>query len=523
MTGFLNDYILTILIFFPIAGALLVSVLPRSISRQAAVAVSVIELLLSLHLWAHWGSAPRDEAGYRFAQNSLWIPEFGINYHLGVDGISVMLILLTTFLTPVCLLAAWTDISQHTKEFAVCFLLLVAVIIGVFTALDLILFFIFWEASLVPMYLLIGVWGGARRIYASVKFFLYTMIGSVLMWTAMLYVYFQQPEGTRSFDLMNFGEAARRIQTQSPETALWLFAAFALAFSIKIPLFPFHTWLPDAHTEAPTAGSVDLAAVLLKTGAYGFVRFAIPFFPDAARAFAPIMIVLSLLGIVYGALVCTMQTDFKRVIAYSSVSHVGFVMLGIFAALGAGRYGDLAMTGATLQMVNHGITSAALFLLVGILYERRHTRELSQFGGIGQVMPRYMVLFWIATFASVGLPGLNAFVGEYLILQGVANAQFWYAAVAATGVILGAIYMLRTVRRVMFGEITREENRALKDVNPREMFVVGSVLAFAVWIGLYPKPILDIIYPDAATVVTKQFNAGLSPDGNVAANKWARR
>jgi NADH-quinone oxidoreductase subunit M len=436
-----------------------------------------------------------------------------------------MLILLTTFLTPVCLLAAWTDISQHTKEFAICFLLLVAVIIGVFSALDLILFFIFWEASLVPMYLLIGVWGGARRIYASVKFFLYTMIGSVLMWTAMLYVYFQQPEGTRSFDLMSFGRAARDIQSQNPDVALWLFAAFALAFSIKIPLFPFHTWLPDAHTEAPTAGSVDLAAVLLKTGAYGFIRFAIPFFPDAAQAFAPVMIVLSLLGIVYGALVCTMQTDFKRVIAYSSVSHVGFVMLGIFAALSTAResYGALAMTGATLQMVNHGITSAALFLLVGILYERRHTRELSQFGGIGQVMPRYMVLFWVATFASVGLPGLNAFVGEYLILQGVADAEFWYAAVAATGVILGAIYMLRTVRRVMFGEIIHEENRTLRDVNPREMIVVGSVLVFAVWIGLYPKPFLDVIYPDAATVTTRQFGAGLSVNRNVAGNHLARR
>jgi len=499
MMARLDDYLLSVLIFFPILGALVIAILPRSLSRPAAIVVALIEFVLSLQLWVLWDHVPISEQGFRFTQNVPWIPEYGIHYHLAVDGISLLLILLTTFLTPICLLAAWTDISQHRKEFAICFLLLAAAIIGVFTSLDMMLFFTFWEAGLIPMYLLIGVWGGTRRIYAAAKFFLYTMFGSVLMWLAMLYVYFQQPEGARSFDIAAFGEAARRIDSQNPSVAIWLFAAFALAFAIKIPLFPFHTWLPDAHTEAPTAGSVDLAAVLLKTGAYGFIRFAIPFFPEAAHSAAPVMVVLSLIGIIYGALVCMMQTDFKRLVAYSSVSHLGFVMLGIFAALEAERFGDIAMSGATLQMINHGITSGALFLLVGILYERRHTREISEFGGLAKVMPRYLVFFWLAVFASIGLPGLNSFVGEYLILQGVADANFWYAAIASTGVILGAVYLLRATRSVMYGEITNEANRTLPDINPRETFVLASILALAVWIGVYPKPFLDIINPDAAT------------------------
>lgn len=496
--------LLTALILLPLVGAVLVALAPRTWARPIAVTLAVLTFGLSLLLLPGWSSGLMEHAGYRFEVNVPWLSNLGVSYHVGVDGLSLWLLLLTTFLTPLVILASWTDIKSRVRAFVICLLLLESALVGVFVALDVVLFYIFWEVVLIPMYLLIGVWGGPRRIYAAIKFFLFTMAGSVLMLAAILYLYLAQPAGTRTFDLPAFLATARQVDATQPGIALWLFAAFTLAFAIKVPLFPLHTWLPDAHTEAPTAGSVMLAAVLLKMGTYGFLRFSIPCFPAAADQAAPLMVSLALIGIVYGALVAMMQTDIKKLVAYSSVSHLGFVVLGIFAALSAGPLGPLAITGASLQMVNHGISTGALFLLVGVLYERRHTREVTAFGGIAQVMPRYTILFWLALFSSIGLPGLNGFVGEYLILQGTVAANFWYAAAAATGVILGAVYMLRMFRAVMFGELTQDANRNLRDVNLREQFVLGITLAVAVLIGVVPGHFLRFIEPDAARVLQSE-------------------
>jgi len=495
----LNSWILTILIAVPLIGALLVALLPRRVSRYSGLLVAALTFALSLYLWTNWATAT---SGFRFEQNMEWLPQLGIHYHVGVDGLSLFLILLTTFLTPLCMLAAWRDITKCPKEFAVCLLLLEGILIGVFAALDVILFYIFWEAVLVPMCLIIGVWGGPRRIHAALKFFVYTMAGSVLMWVAFLYVYFKPAAGAAtSFDYGPFGDAARAIDSSDPHVALWLFAAFAVAFAIKVPLFPLHTWLPSAYTEAPSAGTVMLAAVLSKMGVYGFIRFALPFFPHSANTAAPLMCALAIVGIIYGALVAIRQTDFKRIIAYSSISHLGLVVLGVFAALLADKNADVALSGAILQMVTHGLSTGALFLLVGFLEARRRTREVTEYGGLAGVMPRYTVLLWIAVFASIGLPGLSGFVGEYLILQGTMSASFWYAAAAATGVILGAVYMLRMLRSLLFGEVTRDENRILKDVTPRELFVAGAVLAVTIWIGVMPQRFLDIINDSTANTL----------------------
>ncbi|HVF11120.1 MAG TPA: NADH-quinone oxidoreductase subunit M [Abditibacteriaceae bacterium] len=495
----INSWILTILIAVPLAGALLIALLPRGIARYGALAIAVLNFVLSLYLLANWSKAA---SGYHFEQSLYWVPQLGIKYHVGVDGLSLFLILLTTFLTPLCLLASWTEITKRPKEFAVCLLLLEGIVVGVFAALDVILFYIFWEAVLVPMALLIGIWGGPRRVQAAMKFFLYTMAGSVLLWVAALLVYFKPVTGVvSSFDYQPFGDAARALDATDPHIALWLFAAFAVAFAIKVPLFPLHTWLPAAYTQAPTAGTVMLAAVLSKMGLYGFIRFAVPFFPNAANTAAPLMCALAIVAIIYGALVAVRQTDFKQLIAYSSISHLGFVVLGVFVSLLANNYADVALTGATLQMVAHGLSTGALFLLAGFLEERRRTREIGDYGGLAAVMPRYTVLLWIAVFAAIGLPGLSGFVGEYLILQGAMSAGFWYAATAATGIILGAVYMLRMVRSLLFGELTREENKVLKDVNARELFVVTAVLAVTVWIGVQPQPFLNIINANTKSVL----------------------
>ncbi|MBV9467611.1 MAG: NADH-quinone oxidoreductase subunit M [Abitibacteriaceae bacterium] len=511
MNAFDNN-LLIILIFLPMLGALLVGVLPRAVSRTSALVIALVNLALSVLLLLHWPAnaaivgTTSPSAAPAFEQYSPWLQAagYGVTYHLGVDGISVFLILLTTFLTPIVIVSSWTEIQQRTKEFMVCLLLLEGTLVGVFSAIDVILFYIFWELVLVPMYLMIGVWGGPRRIYAGIKFFLYTMIGSVLMWIAMLYVLFQQSPNNASFDYGAFKGAANFTDAHNPAAALWLFAAFALAFAIKVPLFPLHTWQPDAYEEAPTGGTVMLAAVLSKMGVYGFIRFAIPFFPSAARVAAPLIIGLAITGIIYGAFVAVRQTDIKRLLAYSSISHLGFIMLGVFASLlvADNNLSTIAMSGATIQMLNHGISTGALFLLVGMLYERRQTNEISQYGGLMQVMPRYTVLFWIALFASIGLPGLNGFVGEYLILQGSMAANFWYTALAATGVIWGAVYMLRMFRSVMFGELTRDENRNVTDVNARETALLVAALAFAVIIGVMPQPFLNIINPNAQSITT---------------------
>ncbi len=511
---FFNHSVLSSLIFCPLVGAILVSLLPRKVAREGALVVAAINLFFALHLVFHWNDAAVAAGKFRFDESGSWLPQLGVTYHLGVDGISVGLVLLTAFLTPLVVLSSW-KVAQRTKEFMVCLLLLESAAIGVFCALDVILFYIFFEAVLVPSLLLIGIWGGARRAYASIKFFVYTMAGSVLMWVAMLYVYFSQPSGTRSFDLAAFGDAARTLDSNS-NAAVWLFAAFALAFGIKAALFPLHTWLPDAYPEAPTGGAVMLAAVLSKMGIYGFLRFAIPFFPGTAHDFAPLIMILAVVGIIYGAMLAINQTDIKRVIAYSSVSHLALIVLGVFAALSAGKYADLVLSGATVQMVSHGLSTAALFLLLGVLLDRVPHREMGAFGGLASVMPRFTVLFWIALFASIGLPGLSGFVGEYLIFQGVMASGFWMAALATTTVVLGAIYMLRLFRNTMYGEVDHSENAALPDINAREFFAVAAILAVIVWIGVAPQGLLDMIGADAKNVAAV---AQASP--SLTKNKWA--
>jgi NADH-quinone oxidoreductase subunit M len=516
----LNSLILSCLIFCPIVGAILVALLPRRIALWGALAVALLTFALALHPILHWNDGDVATGGFRFEQKMAWLPDFGVSYHLGIDGLSVFLILLTAFLTPLVILAAWNSVADRVKEFVICLLLLEAATIGVFCALDLILFYVFFEAVLIPTYILIVGWGGAKRAAAGLKFFIYTMAGSVLMWLAMLYMYKEQSDSAgRSFDYDAMKTVASTLEGKSDllmgaPVATVLFFAFAIAFAIKAPLFPLHTWQADTYSEAPTAATVMLAALLSKMGIYGFMRFAIPFFPQTARELAPLFMTLAIIGIIYGALVAIVQTDIKRLLAYSSLSHVSLIVLGVFAATMTAKNADLANTGAALQMVNHGLSTGALFLLAGFLIERRQRRNMGDFGGLAKLMPRYSVLFWIALFASIGLPGLNGFVGEYLILQGTMSAGFWYAALAATTVVLGAIYMLRMFRDVMFGEVTHEENRVLRDVNPRETLVMALVLGVIVWIGVRPQGFLDIIGNDA--------NNGSAPSAQALPKTWAQ-
>lgn len=505
----INKNILTLLIFLPLLGALLLALVPRAMARPGALLIAALNFVASLHLWAHWNFA---RPGYAYEQKMLWLPSLGVEYHVGVDGLSLFLVLLTTFLTPIVLIASWNEGGNRAKEFLIYLLLLEGATIGVFTALDLILFYIFWEAVLVPVYLLIGIFGGPRRGYAAIKFFIYTMAGSVLMWVAMLYLFTRT--GGSSFALADIQDAAGRLYEANPTVGVLLFCAFALAFAIKVPLFPLHSWLPDAYSEAPTGATVMLAAVMSKMGAYGFLRFAIPLFPRAANEMAPLFMLLAVIGIIYGAIVAVRQTDMKRVIAYSSLSHLGFIVLGIFAGVVAYRQNDtgsLGIGGATLQMVSHGITTGALFLIVGMLAERRGTREIGEFGGLAKAMPTFTVLFWIALFGSIGLPGLSGFVGEFLILQGSMHVDFWFTAAAATGVILGAVYMLRLFGSVMFGEATREENRAVRDVTYREGIVLVALLAVTVWMGVAPQPFLDAINNAATDVARLAQHEGPRP------------
>jgi len=459
--------------------------LPRraeNLQRGFALFITTITFALSLGLWFGFDNG---QSGYQFGERFSWIPSLGINYLLGIDGVSLLLILLTTLLMPICILASWDPIKTKVKEYYFSFLLLEAAMIGVFAALDLFLFYVFWEGVLIPMYLLIGIWGGKNRLYAAIKFFLYTLVGSLLMLIAILYLYFNY-SGGGTFDLVNILELAKQ-HPIPPTVQLWLFAAFSLAFAIKVPMFPFHTWLPDAHTEAPTAGSIILAGVLLKMGTYGFFRFSLPLFSSATDAFMPYIVILAIIGIIYGALVAMVQTDVKRLVAYSSVSHLGFVMLGMFALNHQG------LSGSVLQMVNHGLSTGALFLLVGVIYERRHTRDIEAFGGIAAIMPVYSTIFLIVTMSSIGLPILNGFVGEFLILNGAMQANWPWAAWAATGVILSAIYMLWMVQRMFFGPVKHEENKALADINWKELAAVIPVLVFIVWIGVYPDTFLKVL------------------------------
>lgn len=474
--------LLSILVFFPLLGIVpLVLLDPKKdkVLKGTALGISLVEFVISLALWFGFKSGT---AAMQFVERRDWLPQYGISYYVGVDGFSLLLILLTTFLTPICVLATWEDIQFRVKEFMICLLALMAGMLGVFVALDLFLFYVFWEVMLIPMYLLIGVWGApARRVYAAIKFFLFTMFGSLLMLVAILVLYFYNGKvtGTYTFDLLKMYGLAIPFHMQ-----FWMFLAFGLAFAIKVPMFPFHTWLPDAHTEAPTVGSVILAAVLLKMGTYGFLRFNMPLFPQAAYYFVPLFSILALIGIIYGALVSMMQTDLKRLIAFSSVSHLGFVMLGLFTFTMAGVQGGI------IQMINHGLSTGALFLIVGMIYERRHTRMIADFGGLSTPMPVYATIFMIVALSSIGLPGLNGFVGEFLILLGTFKVNKLYATLGATGVILAACYMLWMFQRVMFGECTNPKNQVLKDLSWREVAIFAPLILFIVWIGVYPHTFL---------------------------------
>jgi len=489
----IGRHMLTALIVLPLVGAVVVALIPREAVRlQKLVALGFTTAAFVVSIFMLRGFAPRP--GMQFEVSRAWIPAYGISFHLGVDGLSVWLVILTTFLTPIALLGSWSSIHDRVRGFNVFMLLLEAGMVGVFVALDLFLFYIFWEAMLIPMYFLIGIWGHERRIYAAIKFFLYTFAGSALMLVGFIVLY--RATGLHSFDLSLLVR-----QPVSPELQMWLFAAFALAFAIKVPMFPFHTWLPDAHVEAPTAGSVILAGVLLKMGTYGFLRLALPLFPAAAARFAPAIAILAVIGIIYGGLVSLVQPNLKKLVAYSSVAHLGFVMLGVAAMTTTG------IVGAVYQMLNHGISTGALFLLVGMLYDRRHTFLIDEFGGLKTVMPWFSAVFLLVCLSSIAVPGFNGFVGEFLILLGSWRAPFIpgraLVAVASVGVILAAAYILWMVQRVLYGEVTRPANAGLPDLSVREALVLTPLVVLALFMGI-ASPIFTRTIEPAADALVRQ-------------------
>lgn len=480
-----DQYLISIVVFFPLAWAILGAFVPlkknlsKTFSQYWALIGSLVTFGLSLLIYQNYYP---DGPEFQMVEKVSWISQLGITYYMGMDGISLWLFLLTTFITPIVIFGSLSAVSTRHREYYFLLLALETGMLGAFVALDIFLFYVFWEAMLIPMYFLVGIWGGKERIYAAMKFFLYTVLGSLLMLVAIFFLAYQHK--------IQFGEYSTQIldlyRLQISGSG-WLsvqsilFLAFALAFSIKVPLFPFHTWLPDAHVQAPTAGSVILAAVLLKMGAYGFIRFAFPLFPDAVIQYREVFMILGTIAIIYGAWVAMVQPDVKKLVAYSSVSHMGFVIIGLFAL------NPMAVTGSIYQMLNHGISTGALFLLVGMIYERRHTREISDFGGITKVMPIYAIIFMIITLSSIGLPGTNGFVGEFLILLGTWRANHWIAGLAALGVIFGAVYMLWMFQRVMFGPIKNPENQKLKDINLREGIVLAPLVAFVFIMGIFPN------------------------------------
>jgi NADH-quinone oxidoreductase subunit M len=479
----MNHY-LSLILFTPLAGALVLLLINKqneNAIRWVANLVAFVGFLISVPLW-FWFKPMGPQ--FQFVERAPWIPSVGAEYFLGIDGLSTLLILLTTMMGCIAVLSSWNAITERVKEYYIFLLVLQTGMLGAFMSLDFLLFFLFWEVMLVPMYFLIGIWGSANRLYSAIKFFLYTLVGSVIMLLGILALYFafhNDPAnlGAYSFDVTRYQKYAFAANLQ-----WWVFLAFFLGFAIKVPMFPFHTWLPDAHTDAPTAGSVILAAVLLKMGTYGFLRFSLPILPEASRQFVPMMVLLSIIGIVYGALVALAQKDWKRLVAYSSVSHMAMVMLGMFAL------NPVGITGSIIQQLNHGISTGALFLLVGVVYERRHTREISEYGGLSKVMPVYAAVFLIMTMSSIGLPTLNGFIGEFLILQGVFVASKVWAAFAASGVVLGAAYMLYLYQRTMFGKIENPKNERLLDLSNREFATFAPLLILAVWMGIYPAPFL---------------------------------
>ncbi len=492
-TNILGFPILSTLIFLPVVGAAIILFLGRkqeSLIKAVSLLVSIIAFLLSIPLFTDFDKSTHL---MQFVEKHSWIPSWNVVYSLGVDGISVLFILLSTLVTILCVLISWNSIKAKIKEFYIAILIMEGAMIGVFAALDFFLFYLFWEAMLIPMYLLIGVWGGPNRVYAAIKFFLYTLVGSVLMLVGIIVLYFY---GGQTFDILELAT-----KNYPYEMQFWLFWAFFAAFAVKVPMFPVHTWLPDAHTEAPTAGSVILAAVLIKMGAYGFLRFSMPLFPDATKAMMVPMLALSVIAIIYGAVVCLAQTDLKRLIAYSSVSHMGFVTLGIFALNVQG------LEGGILQMLNHGVVTGALFLSVGVIYDRTHSREISDYGGLATVLPVYASFFMVFTLASIGLPGMNGFVGEFLIILGGFTVSKWAGFFAATGIIIGAAYMLWLYQRVFFLE-TNPKVSGLKDMSAREIVTLLPMIVLIFWIGVYPNTFLSFMHPSIAHLLERVHSSG---------------
>jgi NADH-quinone oxidoreductase subunit M len=493
---------LTLILILPLLGSVALLLAHESLSRPIALAVSLLTFIVSLPLWFLFDNG---QAGMQFVEKHLWIDSPAIHYALGIDGISMPLVLLTTFLTPLCILVSWTAIQTRLKEFFISLLVMETATIGVFGSLDFVLFYIFWETMLIPMYLLIGVWGGPNRIYAAIKFFLYTLAGSILLLVAIMVLFF---EGGRTFDILTLTQAS-----YDPGLQSLLFWAFFAAFAVKVPMFPFHTWLPDAHVQAPTAGSVILASVLLKLGTYGFLRFSLPMLPDASVTFTPIIMTLSVIAIIYGAYMALAQSDIKKLIAYSSVSHMGFVTLGIFALNAQG------IEGAVLQMVNHGITTGALFMCVGIIYERTHSREIGDNGGLAAAMPQYATFLVIFALSSVGLPGMNSFVGEFLVLVGVFAWDKLTATLAALGIILAAVYILYLIQRIVYGPASPKMLPKLTDLNAREFGMLVPLVVLVFWIGLYPKPLLDVMHASVERVVTMHSASVVVQNGGDSLDK----
>ena len=490
-------YLLNIICYLPLLGAVMLLFINKENVRAiktVATVVAGLDFIVSLPLWFLYRP---DGAEFQFVTKVDWIPSIGVQYFFGIDGFSVLLILLTTMLGLIAIYSSFSAITVREKEYYVFLLLLQVGMLGVFCSLDFVLFYVFWEVMLVPMYFLIGVWGGPQKLYAAIKFFLYTLVGSVLMLVGILALYFYNSTGLEAIGLHGLGNAATfavpslyAIAPQIPGVLqTWIFLAFFVGFAIKVPMFPFHTWLPDAHVQAPTAGSVILAGVLLKMGTYGFIRFSLPLLPQASVKAAGWIGVMAIIAIIYGALVAMAQKDMKKLVAYSSVSHMGFVMLGMFALNQAG------LRGSILQMLNHGVSTGALFLLVGIVYERRHNRMIAEYGGIAKIMPLYATFFLIITLSSIGLPTLNGFVGEFFILIGAFAHKWWWALFAASGIVLGAAYMLWMYQRVFFGELNNPKNKELKDLNLREQWTIIPLIIMAFWIGLYPKPFFKIMEP----------------------------
>jgi NADH-quinone oxidoreductase subunit M len=487
--------ILSLVTFLPLVGAVFIFTIrgePDIVARNArnvALLTSVTTFLLSLGLWFNFDSS---NPGFQFEERAVWMPAFNIAYHMGVDGISMLFILLSTVLTPLCVLASWKSIAVRVKEYMIAFLVMETTLVGTFCALDLVLFYLFFEGVLIPMFLIIGIWGGPRRVYSAFKFFLYTLAGSVLMFVALLTMYFKA--GTTDLPALMQFDFPVGLQ-------IWLWLAFLAGFAVKLPMWPVHTWLPDAHVEAPTAGSVILAGVLLKFGGYGFLRFSLPMLPEASIVFTPLIFVLSIIAVIYTSLVALAQEDMKKLIAYSSVAHMGYVTVGAFTMTVQG------IEGAIFQMLSHGIVSAALFLVAGVVYDRVHSREIAVFGGLVHRMPAYAFAFMLFMLAAIGLPGTGGFVGEFLVLLGAFRVNAWVAALAATGTILGAAYMLYLYRRVIFGQLTKEHLRTLLDLSPREIGVFAPLLVIVIWMGVYPKPFLDVMHASVNNLVEKVEDA----------------